>query len=110
VFRQCRPASGAGRHVLEGDARYAWGVSNGPAGNFSGAGQAVFWGVAVFDLKVGLEYDSLTPRERQAYLGTIHALRKMTNLPITDVTGREAAEYKHDLRRLNHFFGTRGYV
>lgn len=34
----------------------------------------------------------------------------MANLPITDVKGRVAAEYNRDLRRLNQFFGIRGFA
>jgi hypothetical protein len=92
------------------DARHAWGVSNTSVGDVGGAGQGVFWGVAIFYLRVGLEYDSLTPHDRRAYRTAIHVLRSMSNLPDTGVTRRIAAEYKHDFARLNYFFGTKGYV
>lgn len=92
------------------DARQAWGLSNSPVGDFSGAGQGTFWVVAKFDLRVALEYDSLTPRARQRYRTAIQVLQKMSGLPDTGVTGHIAAEYTYDLGHLNRFFGTRGYV
>lgn len=92
------------------DARHAWGVSNSPVGDVGGAGQGVFWGVAKYDLKAGLEYDRLTEGGRRAYRQALRAIRNMSSLPDTELTRRETAENARDLHRINHFFGTRGYV
>jgi hypothetical protein len=92
------------------DARRAWAISYSPVGDGGGAGQAVFWGVAEFDVKVGLEHDRLTSRGRQSYRVAIRVLRNLSSLPDTGVSGHVAAEYKHDLGHLNRFFQTSRYA
>lgn len=92
------------------DAQAAWKVSNSPVGDPGGAGEGVFWGIAKFDLKVGLEYDHPTGRGQKSYRAALRLLRNMSDLPDTDVVGHLAAEKRHDLAGLNRFFLTKGYT
>jgi hypothetical protein len=85
-------------------ARYAWAVSNTGSGDVGGAGQGTYLEVAITDLQLALNWN--LPGGRRAYHAAIREMRQMVFLPDTDVTPHQQAEYKADVVRLNHFFGT----